>query len=235
MTVDNFTMDPTGSDTSNPTGETTGPDLTTTIGPTVNGTTEASGKLTWLPYAILGTALVAFFILLLFCFCKSLRDCFLSCCFVRKKNHLIAPSHAPPDSKFTSGYQASSSNIASSTSKSPNRSNSSMSSSKKDSSLSRSNPESGIRVSKQISNSRNVSTHPPAIKPSSMVPTRSQLVSGAKTQKYIGTILSTKRKSGNQPARATPSRAPSAAVQVARTQKIIGNILTRDGTTKRRK
>jgi len=77
---------------------------------------------------------------------------------------------------------------------------------------------------------------PPVSLPPSM-PQRNQMVATAKTQKYIGNILNNNNRRPPPmmgQSYGTPSTAPPAAKQVARTAKIIGNILSFDKGRRKR-
>lgn len=193
-----------------------------------NATTTQSNNLDWLPYAIAGTAAAAFLILLLFCCCKSLRDMCICCCFVRTRhNTLVTPSMAPPDSRYTSGYGPSAvSGLIDTAGRGSASSKFPSSHANRSASQSR----------RSDTSVQTIHTYGPSIKVSSMHPSKSLLISGAKTQKYIGTILTTGRRSKAplSKIRSVPSKAPSAAQRVVKTQKIIGNILTQDGSNKRK-
>lgn len=71
----------------------------------------------------------------------------------------------------------------------------------------------------------------PVIPPSTQ-PSKYHMLAAAKTQKYIGNLLANRRGSYQQQ-NTSPNTAPPAAKQVARTAKIIGNILAPDQNKRR--
>ena len=65
-------------------------------------------------------------------------------------------------------------------------------------------------------------------------PSKQNIIATVRTQRHIGNILSTQRRSSMVSTYPSPPTAPPAVKQVARTVKIIGNILTVDGAKRRK-
>lgn len=178
---------------------------------------DVDDPMSWMPYAVAGTAILAILILTLFCCCKALRDFCVSCCFVRRGNRLMTPSKAALDSRFNSNMSTSGMGTA--------RSNNS------EVKVDRPTYRSALQRNIGHGSIQSVQTYSPSKMINNTATSRNSIPSGFKTQKYSTSSFSGSRKgrpSMSQGLRPAPSKAPSAAVQVARTQKIIGNILTSD-------
>lgn len=187
-------------------------------------TANQGGPINWVPIALVATGVIVILILLVCCLSRTIRDLCISCCFVKRGDRLMTPSKAQFDPKFNSeiqqknganglsGIMTGRSVLKSSTSQTPKKSSSPIAEQQNKSPTSK--PQLGSK--------------------SSRAPTRQQIISTVKTQKYIGSILTTGRRSRSptQNFKRLSKSAPSASVQVARTQKIIGNILTQDNISK---
>lgn len=173
-------------------------------------------SLLWIPYAIAAAALICIVVLICFFFRRSCRFC-SNCCSGRSNNGSV--DHEAEMNNQRGG------NKLPPPPPPPPKADSSDSSSR----------EYGSRISSSERN-EGIHTMEPAIPISVSPPKRQHLVAAAMKQKYIGEILA----KGRRPRPAghvspVPKFAPSAARQVARTAKIIGDILTYDGHNRRRK
>lgn len=157
----------------------------------------------WVPYAVAGTAGICFVVLFVMCFWRYLKP--ICCCITLCcTKELKEEEH----NESTSPPDPEAQDV---------------------------NNQDGHYSPQERSNSlEKVTIRPPNI-PASAVPPRHQLVNAANTQKYIGKLLSTGRRPAQPMAGSSPRQfvAPPAAKQVARTAKIIGDILTSDGRRRR--